>query len=139
MERTVPQVASEEIELYLRTYYSLLRSSAEVRIRTLEEVHAGMNSLLHSDARSQVPDISAFIYCILRLPEVMPQTRVVVLGQSSDIFKRPGYFIFLYGVHVNCNYLRQVVFIFTEFNQLVTEQGRSQMSRLYGKLLTTIW
>jgi len=30
MERTVPYTASEEVELYLRTYYSLLRSSSEV-------------------------------------------------------------------------------------------------------------
>jgi len=50
MERTVPQIVSEEIELYLRTYYSLLRSSANVKIRSLEEAHAGMNSLLHSNA-----------------------------------------------------------------------------------------
>jgi len=38
MERTVPQTASEEIELYQRTYYSLLRSTDEVPIRAVEEV-----------------------------------------------------------------------------------------------------
>lgn len=90
MERTVPRVASEEIELYLRTYYSLLRSSAEVRIRTLEEVHAGTNSLLHSAARKLEPDITAFAYCILRLPDLMPQARLVVLGQSQETFKKYG-------------------------------------------------
>ena len=36
MDRTVPSTASEEIELYLRTIYSLLRSTTEVQIRTLE-------------------------------------------------------------------------------------------------------
>ena len=36
MERTVPIRSSEEIDLYLRTIYSLLRSSNEVHIRTLE-------------------------------------------------------------------------------------------------------
>ena len=61
MERTVPKSASDEIDLYLRTIYSLLRSSTEVQIRTLEEVHAGMNSLLHPDARKTTPDTSAFI------------------------------------------------------------------------------
>ncbi|MDZ4158736.1 MAG: hypothetical protein U1B80_03005 [Anaerolineaceae bacterium] len=55
MERTVPTTASEEIELYLRTIYSLLRSTTEVYIRTLEEVHAGTSSLLHPDARQQSP------------------------------------------------------------------------------------
>ena len=62
MERTVPSTESEEVELYLRTYYSLLRSTAEVQIRTLEEVHAGMNSLMHPDARDPAPDMSAFLY-----------------------------------------------------------------------------
>jgi hypothetical protein len=53
MERTVPIRSSEEIELYLRTIYSLLRSSNEVHIRSLEEVHAGMNSSLHTHAREK--------------------------------------------------------------------------------------
>jgi hypothetical protein len=47
MIRTMPVVQSEEIELYTRTYYSLLRSSAPIRIRSLEETHAAMNSSLH--------------------------------------------------------------------------------------------
>jgi hypothetical protein len=91
MERTVPSTASEEVELYLRTYYSLLRSTAEVKIRTLEEAHAGMNSLLHPDARETSPDMSAFIYSSLRLPARMPQVRLVVLGQSTDVFVQEGY------------------------------------------------
>jgi hypothetical protein len=91
MERTVPSTASEEVELYLRTYYSLLRSSAEVRIQTLEEVHTGMNSLLHLNARDQSPDMSAFIYSLLRLPSCMPYVQMVVLGQSPDVFMRVGF------------------------------------------------
>jgi len=42
MERTVPVRSSEEIDLYIRTIYSLLRSTTEVQIRSFEEVHAGM-------------------------------------------------------------------------------------------------
>ena len=91
MERTVPSTASDEVELYLRTYYSLLRSSAEVKIRTLEEAHAGMNSLLHPAVRETKPDMGAFIYSLLRTPACMPQVRLVVLGQSTDVFKRAGY------------------------------------------------
>ena len=33
MDRTVPVAHSEEIELYIRTYYSLLRSSGPIRVR----------------------------------------------------------------------------------------------------------
>jgi hypothetical protein len=91
MERTVPSTASEEVDLYLRTYYSLLRSSAEVQIRTLEEVHAGMNSLLHPAARELVPDTSAFIYSLLRLPDSVAKCQVIVLAQSLDVFAQGGY------------------------------------------------
>jgi len=90
MERTVPYTASEEVELYLRTYYSLLRSTSEVQIRTLEEVHSGMNSLLHTGARGEAPDMSAFIYSILRLPRCLPNVDTLVLGQSTKVFQQEG-------------------------------------------------
>lgn len=91
MERTVPSTASDEIELYLRTIYSLLRSTADVQIRSLEEVHAGMKSLLHPAARSDTPDMSAFIYSLLRLPACMPDVQTLVLGQSLEVFAQHGY------------------------------------------------
>jgi len=91
MERTVPSTASEEIELYLRTYYSLLRSTSEVHIRTLEEAHARMKSLLHPKARDPSPDIQAFVYALLRLPGCMPQVGLIVLGQSPKVFLKGGY------------------------------------------------
>ncbi|MFQ5616387.1 MAG: hypothetical protein ACE5GO_08015 [Anaerolineales bacterium] len=90
MERTIPYTASEEIELYLRTVYSLLRSTSNVQIRTLENVHVGMNSLLHPGAQDQAPDMSAFIYSLLRLPPCIEQVNRVVLGQSVDVFARAG-------------------------------------------------
>ena len=91
MERTVPKSATDEIDLYLRTIYSLLRSTTEVQIRTLEEVHAGMNSSLHPNARKVTPDTSAFIYTSLRLPACIMETRSIVLGQSAQLFARHGY------------------------------------------------
>ncbi len=91
MERTVPKSATDEIDLYLRTIYSLLRSTTEVQIRTLEEVHAGMNSSLHPDARKIAPDTSAFIYTSLRLPACITDVRSIVLGQSAPLFARHGY------------------------------------------------
>ncbi|HKJ28224.1 MAG TPA: hypothetical protein VJ965_11345 [Anaerolineales bacterium] len=91
MERTVPEVASEEIELYLRTAYSLLRASTEVRLRSLEEAHAGMNSLLHPLARTMEVDMSAFVYSVLRLPQVITQVELVVLAQSYEVFHDKGF------------------------------------------------
>jgi hypothetical protein len=90
MDRNVPRTATEEIELYVRTYYSLLRSSDEVHIRSLVEAHTQMESLLHAHARSDAPDMSAFIYSLLRLPEVMGAVRLVILGQSREVFERQG-------------------------------------------------
>lgn len=91
MERTVPSATSEEIKLYRSTIYSLLRSTTEVQIRTLEEIHAGMNSLLHADARDSKLDVSAFIYSALRLPDCMPNVKSVILGQNSEVFRRHGF------------------------------------------------
>ena len=91
MERQVPIRSSEEIDLYLRTIYSLLRSNNEVSIRTLEEVHAGTNSTLHIHARSSKPDISAMTYSLMRLPEEIVDAKKVVLGQAASIFEDFGY------------------------------------------------
>lgn len=91
MERTVPTTGSEEIALYTRTYYSLLRTTGEVQIRSLVETHLGMNSSLHVAARSDEPDGAALIYCSLRLPRCIRQTRLIVMGQSERVFARRGY------------------------------------------------
>ncbi len=91
MDRNVPDAASEEIELYIRTYYSLLRTSDEVQIKSLVEAHGNMESSLHPLARSTQPDLSAFIYSMLRLPTCINDVRLVVLGQSGEVFARHGF------------------------------------------------
>lgn len=91
MERTVPTTGSEEISLYMRTYYSLLRTTDEVQVRSFVESHMGMNSSLHVKARDQVLDPGALIYCSLRLPRSIRCTRLVVMGQSERVFARRGY------------------------------------------------
>jgi hypothetical protein len=54
-------------------------------------VHGGTNSSLHPEARSQAPDISAFIYALNRLPACMPDVHSVLLGQSEGVFREHGY------------------------------------------------
>ena len=90
MIRTVPETTGEGIELYIRTYYSLLRSSGDVRIRSLEETHEGMRSSLHLSAETPDFDASAFLYAALRLPDCIHAVRRVVLGQSEDVFRHGG-------------------------------------------------
>ena len=91
MNRTVPRATSDEIQLYRSTLYSLLRSSSEVKLRTLEGVHIGMNSLMHPLAKEPIPDISALIYSAMRLPDVMPDVRLILLGQNSNVLSQNGY------------------------------------------------
>jgi hypothetical protein len=91
MLRDIPSRGNEEIDLYMRTYYSLLRSTGDIRVRSLEETHSAMNSSLHIGADDATPDISAFVYSVMRLPRCMPQVRLVLMGQSDEVFDRRGY------------------------------------------------
>jgi len=91
MERTVPTTGSEEISLYMRTYYSLLRTTDEVQVRSFVHSHLSMNSSLHVKARDEELDTAVIIYCSLRLPHCIRQTRVIVMGQSERVFARRGY------------------------------------------------
>ncbi|NDJ33681.1 MAG: hypothetical protein GYB64_03375 [Chloroflexi bacterium] len=90
MERTVPQTVSNEIDLYLRTYYSLLRTTGTIAIETLIEAHESMSSALHPEAASPSLDASALIYASLRLPPELVKTKTVVLGQQTSVFARYG-------------------------------------------------
>jgi hypothetical protein len=91
MLRDIPSRASEEIELYMRTYYSLLRSTSDIRVRSLVETHSAMNSSLHVGADDAAPDISAFVYSVMRLPQCLPEVNLVLMGQSDEVFDRRGY------------------------------------------------
>jgi hypothetical protein len=90
MDRQPPRTTSEEIDLYIRTYYSLLRSSGEVRVRAFEEAHAHSNSSLHVGARDPTPDVAAFAYSAARLPACMHRVQRVVMGQSHEHFEAAG-------------------------------------------------
>lgn len=91
VDRQSPRSTSNAIDLYIRTYYSLLRSSGEVRVRAFEEAHAFSDSSLHTGARDEVPDVAAFGYSATRLPACMTRVRRVVAGQSFDQFERAGF------------------------------------------------
>lgn len=90
MDRQPPRSTSNAIDLYIRTYYSLLRSSGEVRVRSFEEAHAYSDSSLHTGARDEVPDVAAFGYSAARLPACMTHVRRLVAGQSVEQFERAG-------------------------------------------------
>ncbi|MGB7340897.1 MAG: hypothetical protein WBC91_18515 [Phototrophicaceae bacterium] len=91
MDRTVPKTGGEEIQLYMRTYYSVLRSSGTIRIDTLVESHMAMHSSLHVDAQSLTPDVSALLYSALRLAPCIRDTSTVLIGQTEQSFIDAGY------------------------------------------------
>src|SRR5215218_4638426 len=82
---------SDEVELYQRTYNTLLRSSGETQLRVLESSHRAIGSSLHPLADSDEPDLGAFIYAIRRLPDsVTDHAQLVILGQEREVFERNG-------------------------------------------------
>ena len=91
MERTVPSTGSEEIELYQRTYYSLLRTTDEVQIRSLVESHARMQSALHVKAADAEIDLDALVYASMRLPACIVRVRLVVMSPSERALEEQGY------------------------------------------------
>jgi hypothetical protein len=91
VDRQPPRATSDEIDLYIRTYYSLLRSSGDVRVRAFEEAHLFSRSSLHLGAEAPEPDLAAFAYSAGRLPDCMPRVRRLVLGQSHQQFDHAGY------------------------------------------------
>lgn len=90
MDRQPPRAIGDEIDLYVRTYYSLLRSSSDVHVRAFEEAHMYSSSSLHEGAKSAVPDVAAFAYSAARLPSIMPWVNKIVMGQSHEQFEAAG-------------------------------------------------
>jgi len=90
MERTVPSTASEEIELFQRTYYSLLRTTGEVQIRSLVESHTRVQSALHAKAGEPDTDVDALVYTTLRLPACILNVRLVTMSPSERAFREEG-------------------------------------------------
>jgi hypothetical protein len=82
------QQVSDEVELYHRTYTTLLRSSGETLLRVLEPSHRSMSSSLHALAGSEELDLGAFLYAIRRLPDEVAGARVIVMGQEVEVFAR---------------------------------------------------
>jgi Family of unknown function (DUF6909) len=89
--RQAAGMTSDEVDLYHRTYTTLLRSSGETRLRVLEPSHAAMSSSLHALANSlEEPDLGAFLYALRRLPASVWQANVIVMGQEAEQFARAG-------------------------------------------------
>jgi len=81
---------SDEVELYQRTYTTLLRSSGETQLRVLEPSHRAMGSSLHPLAASDELDLGAFIYAIRRLPDGIVGASLITMGQDRAALTAAG-------------------------------------------------
>src|SRR5215218_11218451 len=79
-----------EVDLYVRTYNTLLQSSGAIGVSSLEPAHLTAAPSLHAGATEAAPDMNAFAYSIQRLPACIPDVRQIVLGQSAQAFARGG-------------------------------------------------
>src|SRR2546429_3746160 len=86
-----PEAGKRDVELYIRTYNTLLRSSGEISLKALVQAHYNIESSLHPEARSPYPDMSALIYSVLRLPASIIHCHLVLLGQSEEVFQQQGF------------------------------------------------
>src|SRR6202158_2856230 len=75
------------VELYVRTYTTMLQSSGEIKVESLVQAHLGMGSVLHPLAAEPQTDMGALLYAARRLPEAISRCRHVVMGQSPQGFR----------------------------------------------------
>ncbi len=80
-----------EVDLYVRTYTTLLESSGAIGVSSLEPAHLTASPSLHAGAEEVAPDMNAFMYSVQRLPACIVDVKHIVLGQTAHSFKRAGY------------------------------------------------
>jgi hypothetical protein len=77
----------QAVELYVRTYTTMLQSSGDIKIDSLVHAHLAMGSVLHPMAADPQVDMGAFLYAIRRLPSAIVRCRRVIMGQSPQGFR----------------------------------------------------
>lgn len=77
--------------LFTKLYRSFLSSGGTLEIEQLITPFIETNPFLHQKAGSMEVDTGAFVYSLLRLPQIVFKVKEIVLAQSKDIFKREGY------------------------------------------------
>lgn len=84
-------IGRREVELYVRTYMTLLESSSPIALRSLEPAHLTSGASLHAGAEEPEPDMNAFLYSANRLPAGIVHVNHVILGQTPKSFTDAGF------------------------------------------------
>jgi hypothetical protein len=77
----------QAVELYVRTYTTMLQSSGDIKVDSLIHAHLAMGSVLHPLAAEPQVDMGALIYAVRRLPSAIARCRRVLMGQSPQGFR----------------------------------------------------
>ncbi len=77
----------QAVELYVRTYTTMLQSSGDIKIDSLVHAHLSMASVLHPLAGEPQVDMGALLYAVRRLPSAIARCRRVLMGQSPQGFR----------------------------------------------------
>lgn len=77
---------SHAINLYRRTYTTLLRSTGDIRIQAFVMSHRELESSLHPGAAADQPDAGAFLYTVNRLPREIGRVERIILAQVPEQF-----------------------------------------------------
>jgi len=85
------RTGKREVELYVRTYMTMLQSSGAVSASALEPAHLTSGSSLHAGAEDPEPDLNAFLYSAQRIPACIVYVSHIVLAQTHRAFVRGGY------------------------------------------------
>ena len=80
-----------EVDLYVRTYTTLLQSSGKISVASFEPAHITAAASLHAGVTEPQPDLNAFIYSVQRLPASIADVELIVLGQQLQAFINAGY------------------------------------------------
>src|SRR3989475_9700874 len=71
----------QAVELYVRTYTTMLQTSGDIKVDSLVHAHLAMGSVLHPLAAEPQVDMGALIYAVRRLPNAIDRSRRAAMGQ----------------------------------------------------------
>ncbi|HEV2526888.1 MAG TPA: hypothetical protein VGT61_00340 [Thermomicrobiales bacterium] len=91
LETPITGPGKREVDLYVRTYTTLLQSSGAISVSSLEPAHIMAAASLHAGATEEAPDMNAFMYSTQRLPACIVDVRRIVLAQTRRDFTRHGF------------------------------------------------
>src|SRR5260370_23012660 len=77
----------QAVELYVRTYTTMLQSSGDIKVDSLVHAHLAMGSVLHPLAGDPQVDMGALLYAVRRLPGAIVRIRRAVMGHSPQGFR----------------------------------------------------